>query len=374
MTIPRIQTILLACLVVLPTFAAYAVEADNLYDAEIPVTGQGTAERAEPLKAALAEVVVKVTGDRKSATHPKLALTIERAGDFVQQYRYQAVAAQPAADPRNPLDPVYTHVMHVDFDAKAVNKALRDAGFPVWGRVRPLTVAWIAVQEPAGKRYIVGADTSPEWRGPVLDRAARRGIPLLVPAMDLEDQLAISFADVWAAFQHNLVEASRRYQADAVLVGRVRQDAAAGWQVTWGFYQGGNSDQWESSGVTRSAALVAGVDKAADLLGVRFSKVFGLAENDSVRLRVSDIHALDDYARVTRYLVSLDTVASLQVTRVEPSSVLFDLIIQSSREGLRQTIALGNVLVADGARANAAATDAGGVPAASEEMAYRLLP
>lgn len=370
MTISRIPAVVLAWLIAVPWSAAGAAEATDLYDADVLVAGQDAGARAEPLKAALAEVVVKVTGDRKSAAQPKLALTIERAGDFVQKYHYQPIKTDTAAADGSSLDPVYTHILRVSFDPKAVNKALRDAGFPVWGRVRPLTVAWIAVQESAGKRYVVGADTSPEWRHPVLDSAARRGIPLLFPAMDLEDQLAVSFADVWAGFQRNLIDASRRYQADAVLVGRARQDPAAGWQVTWGFYQGGHSDQWESSGVTRSAALAAGMEKASDLLGLRFSRVFGLAENDTVRVRVNDVQALDDYARVSRYLGSLDTVASLQLARVEPSSLIFDLVIQSSREGLRQTIALGNLLVVDGAHAAVAAPAAG----AGEEMTYRLLP
>jgi hypothetical protein len=364
---------LLAWLLVLPGAVVHAIEAEHLYDAEILVTGQGVAERAEPLKAALAEVVVKVTGDRNSAAQPRLALMIARAGDFVQKFDYVPVKPDPATS----LDPIYTHMLRASFDAKAVNKALRDAGFPVWGRVRPLTVAWLAVQESAGKRYIVGADTSPEWRHPVLDAAARRGVPVLVPTLDLEDQLAVSFADVWAGFRNNLVTASQRYQADAVLVGRVRQDPATAWQVTWSFYQGGNSDQWESTGVTRSAALSAGMDKASDLLGLRFSKVYGLAENDTVRIRINDVHALDDYARVSRYLGSLDTVASWQLALVEPSSLIFDLVIQSSREGLRQTIALGNLLVAD-ATAQAqgvapVATDAL-APVAGEEMTYRLLP
>lgn len=367
---PRVSPVLRVGFLVLFMLPAVgnAAEVANLYEAQVLVTGQGSAERAGPLKNALAEVVVKVTGDRGSAVHPKLALMIERAGDFVQKYHYEPL---PSAGAVEGGGSAYTHRLRVSFDPQAVNGALRGAGFPVWGRVRPLTMVWLAVQESGGGRYIVGADTGADWQRPVLDGAARRGVPLVFPALDLEDQLAVSFADVWAGFQHRLAEASRRYQADAILVGRARQEEA-GWRVTWSFYQGNNSDQWESGGDTRGVALAAGVEKASDLLGQRFARIFALAEDNTVSVRVDDVRTLDDYARVTRYLTSLDTVASVQVARVEPTRLWLDVVIQSSREGLRQTIALGDILVAAGERA-ALHADADGA-LTGEEMTYRLLP
>lgn len=342
-----------------------AAEMASLYEAQVLVTGQGASERSGALRGALAEVVVKLTGDRSSATHPKLALTLERAADLVQKYEYEPLAsmATPAGDAA--ATPAYTHVMRVSFDAQAVNGALRGAGFPVWGRVRPLTMVWLAVQESGGQRYVVGADAGNDGLRPMLDAAARRGIPLVLPTMDLEDQLAVSVADVWAGFQDRLAEASRRYQADAILVGRARHEAS-GWQVTWSFYQGNHSDQWESSGTTRNAALTAGVDKASDLLAQRFARIFALAENNVVELRVSDVRTLEDYARVMRYLVSLDSTAAVQLSQVEPGRALFAVTIESSREGLRQTLALGHVLAVD----TAAPRDR----EANGEMSYRLLP
>ena len=207
---------------------AIGAEAENLYEAEVLVTGQGSEERVEPLKSALAEVVVKVTGERNAVDDPQLAPMFARADEFVEQYLYQPLPEETLDGLEDSLAPLFTHVMQVRFDPKAINRTLREAGLPVWSRVRPLTLAWVAVQEEGRKRYIIGVDTSSEWRKPITDSATRRGIPLLLPALDLEDQQNVSFADVWADFQTNLFDASRRYQADALLVGN--SEAADVWE------------------------------------------------------------------------------------------------------------------------------------------------
>ena len=94
-----------------------------------------------------------------------------------------------------------------------------------------------------------------------------------------------------------------------------------------------------------------------------------------LRIRINDVNELGDYARVLRYLESLDAVVAVSLTRVEPRSLVFDLTIQSSRDGLRQMIALGNTLTTeDSPSISSSPVGDGPNPVAQEELNYRLLP
>ena len=59
---------------------------------------------------------------------------------------------------------------------------------------------------------------------------------------------------------------------------------------------------------------------------------------------MTDVHTLNDYARVSHYLQSLQQVSSVNPSRVEADRVTFELDIHGSPASFSQTVALGNVL------------------------------
>ena len=70
---------------------AEAAETVALYEAEVPVAGQDPQARSQAQRAALGEVLVRVSGNRGAASHPALAPMLEEAARYVQQYRYLEV-------------------------------------------------------------------------------------------------------------------------------------------------------------------------------------------------------------------------------------------------------------------------------------------
>lgn len=338
----------------------YAVEVEGLYEAQVPVTGQREAERQTAVSAALQQVLVKITGDRRAATQQRLRSLVQSPLKYVQQYLYRPLppgfappaAADAAARP--------TQLLWVRFDAQAIDQLLRQANEPVWGRARPTTLVWLAV-EAADGRTLVGSDTRFELREQLDAQAQARGIPLLFPLLDLEDQRRVGFADVWGGLEQPLRAASARYQPGAVLVGRVQQEAVDRWSARWSLYQGDGVEHWQASAPLRGEILAAGVDGAADRLAARFARALSADAALPVDLLVVDVDRLEDYARAMKYLRSLDSVGDIAVTRVDAAGVHFRLLLRGDRAGLVQTIGFGRVLAPAGA-------GAGG------ELAYRLLP
>ncbi len=94
--------------------------AASLYTGQVPVNSQAEGERAEALKSALAQVVIKLSGDNTVLTRPGVAKAIANAERYMQQYQYIQDASTDAGQPQARL------YLVAQFDHDAVDQLMRD--------------------------------------------------------------------------------------------------------------------------------------------------------------------------------------------------------------------------------------------------------
>jgi hypothetical protein len=263
---------------------------------------------------------------------------------YVQQFRYDNVApaADAAAEAQAPALRLW-----VQFDAPTVDALIREAGLPVWGRVRPSVLVLLAI-EAAGTRELLSSDDPRGWAEFIRRVAGERAVPLVLPLMDLEDRGQLRASDVWAGFEDNVRRAAERYQSEGVLLGRVYELAPNYWEARWRLLLEDGRNEWIDQGEGLGAVLLAGVHEIADRLASRFGGFTGTTTASGVAVNVTGIQTLRDYARTLEYLDSLDEVSRVDVTRVEGASVSFRVDARGGRETVRQVIALGRTLAEEG--------------------------
>lgn len=364
----------LLAVLLLPSVGLTA-EVSGLYEAEVQVFSQQRSERATAMAAALAEVLVKVSGQSDAAQLPGVVQATRSPAAFLQRYHYRAlsdqrreqalqeaaVAGLTAADPQLVL---------FRFDKAAVDRVLADHQLPVWGATRPATLAWLAVQDTE-QRYLLAADSIQPVAELLTREARRRGLALLLPLMDLEDQRSLSFADVWAGFRDPILQASARYRTESVLVGRMFRNPGGDWQAQWTLLEGQQTQSWASAGVLPVEVIDAGVSGTIEVLASRYAPVAGELAG-RLPMTVVAVRSLEDYARVTKYLRSLQQVGQVQVTRVDADQVSFELEVEGGPDAIAQTIALGHVLQRYQPRLSA--TGGSAVWAERNSQTYQLLP
>jgi hypothetical protein len=101
-------------------------------------------------------------------------------------------------------------------------------------------------------------------------------------------------------------------------------------------------------GDTPELVIEEGIDSLADAFGRRYADPAIYAREGQVELTVEGVRSVEDYARVQRYLASLDAVSDLSVKRVEAQTVVFGLATHAGGESLAQSISFGNVLAPAG--------------------------
>ena len=333
LTLPKLACLLLGLVLVFT--GAHAARVTNLFQVEVDADGRDTASRDAALARGLREVLARVTGSTAVANGPAAQDLLQRPGRFVEQFRFlEAPARAPDAEPQLRL--------WVQFDGVALAREIRRAGLPYWGRERPDVLVWLAVDD-RGQRYLVAENAQDVAARALRRAAARRGLPLTVPLMDLQDQRAVKFTDVWGGFAGTVRTASQRYRPQVILLGKLeRARGRSDWRTEWILLGNGATRSWSGHAAGLADGIDQGIAETADWLAMKYAVVNSDA---SIRpLVVEGVRNLEDYARVSKYLASLAPVETVQVARVSGEEVEFNLQLRAEERNLRQLITLGKLL------------------------------
>jgi uncharacterized protein len=363
--LPSYHWLLLLLLAVTPVSRAELV--NQLYQAVAPVVGQGAEARADGIRNAFARVLVKVSGDRGLLSNPDIDKLLRRASSYVQQYRYQALDLAPdAVDAGRP-----DRLLWVSFDERALNRVLRESGIPVWGATRPGVLVWLG-EERGAARSLVAFEQQASLKAALVRVSNNRGLPLLLPLMDMEDRNALPVSDLWGGFESDIRRASARYLPDVILVGRLR-DRGGDWLGEWTLYLNDKVNRWQSQASSEQALAEEGLQQAADALALRFAPQQVSEGSASLRIRVHGLSRLADYVLVRDYLQSLAMIEQLDLLAATPDQIDFLARIQGGREVLERGIQLGAVLEPVPPQ-ESMPVDAAAVPEAleGESLDYRL--
>lgn len=323
-----------------------AATVEGLYDAEVPVSSQDLRERERALRAALLQVVVRVSGQRRVTPAGVLSAALQNPSRYVQEFRYAGATEGGDARGRGAGQRLW-----VRFNPASTNELLRQAGLPVWGRARPTVIVWLALREAQGSR-LVSAGEPAAVVASLRARAAARGVPLALPTLDEAGQARLLAADIAAERTDRAVQASRRYHAEAVLVGRARERVPGIWESRWTLVAGDATERFSVDGEQIEQVAGEGLDRAVDLLAARSARVAtappvpapGAGPGRSPELTVVGLSGFGEYARVRRYLEGVETVTAVRVVRMGAGGVTFHLTAEADRDALSRSIAQGAVL------------------------------
>ena len=326
---------LLLCCLCMPAFhqSVLAARLDTLFQADAPATGRDSEARQAALGQALATVLVRITGDKTVINHDAVQALLRKPGRFVSQFRFNESPAEVRGEAPELR-------LWAQFDEVALTRELRNLGLPYWGRDRPDVLVWLAVDNQ-GDRFLVSDAGQDPLAVELRSAAQQHGLPISLPLLDLEDQRAVSFSDLWGGFLGAVQKASERYRPQVVLVGRVER-SRDNWVGRWSMLGAGARQNWTVHAAGAEDVIQAGLSETAGLLATQYAVV---ASDESSRLiSVQGISKLEDYAKVQRYLASLSPVEQVQVAQVADNAVQFSLRLNTSEQSLMRLIRLGRIL------------------------------
>ncbi len=370
------KTLIILLLVIttfLPLTAIEAVEVKDLYEASVTINSRNTAERANALKKALSLVMVKVGGEKSVLENEIIKDGIKNHQLYLHQYRYQ-LESTPESDSTlaTPLQNKQLFLI-ASFNEDKINQLFQQVSLPIWGRLRPQILLWL-VNENGLNRTIISSSTDTELPSIVNDFSVQRGLPIMMPLMDLTDATRIELSDIWGRFEEPVSAVSSRYSPEAIVVMRMsdssllpakspdnvddeRKDCGLlcdkkmlneknyilDWSILSWNQQGDKknfSQQYQGS--EKSTLLKQGLNDISTLLYQYYALT--TTSNNDFTIEVANVDSLSTYVDIFDFLTDLSSVKSVTLLKAEGTSRRFNLQLLGSSEAFVASLALNTQL------------------------------
>lgn len=289
---------------------AQAVVVSDLYQVRVAVADQSQEARQLALQEALQLLVVKVSGNTRSVQSEQIQQEAQRADVYVRSFRYVRAEADGSL------------MLQASFAQNLIETLLRDAGLPIWGKSRPLVLLWQGVEENL-QRTLLSQDSG-QWRLLIEQAMGERGVPLLWPTLDMEDQMALPTGSVWGLFREPVRAASERYMADAQMAGRLARQGDGFWQYQ-GFLQNRDGSVELSA---RDSDVQVVLRQIADQVAVYLASQYAVRSDalaGGQQIQVIGVENFRQYHDVVAYLKNNVAVKQVGIVQADQDRLTLDL-------------------------------------------------
>ncbi|CAD6365406.1 hypothetical protein SHEWT2_00582 [Shewanella hafniensis] len=308
----------------------YAVEVSKLDEADVPVSSRAVPERNKALRTALEQVILKNTGTARSLENSVIQSQLANPDGLLSQYGYVEQNGQL--------------LLRANFEHRRVVALLRQAQLPVWGTQRPLTLFWVAM--PAEGDTILLSDSSPLPERQVFTTFSyARGIPVLLPILDLDELMGINPNDVKGMFADIVATVSGRYQADFLALVAID---AVGNQARYrlNLYTKATIDSltpplFSFNGTAENTSQAITAMMAA--LGDYYFSKYAIADTGTrvgTSVTFVNIEKMAQLVEIEKYLKQLSAIKNATLTRIQGNKATFSLDLFGSETDLERLLSL----------------------------------
>jgi len=260
---------------------------------------------------ALESVLLERSGDRDLLTHPAVVAALETARSSLSLYQFELIDGQ------------MRFVAHID--PAIIESLIKEANGTLWAEPPPPLLLWLVIDDVDGRRFGNTPAEQPLWEA--LDVAfTELGVSLRQPLYDLPDAVLVSPETLWRRDYGPIVEASARYGASQIMMGRLIALSAGRYIGEWIY----RDETVEQSISVQAASTLALVEPGLALaMGeVRRQYAVALSENNdqgTLRVRVRNVVSLRDYQAVTRLMAGIQTLDHVRPVAVEGDTLTLEL-------------------------------------------------
>jgi hypothetical protein len=316
--------------------SARALIVNNMYFQEMPVEGQGDAERIRAYREGLSRVILKITGEERWLRNSAVERIIRDAQSYVQEVSYRSTPGGLGQQ---------TYIS-VRFDSQLVDDALMSSGISVWDRSRPAVLLWLTVQAADGRRELLGSDSEHPLLDLIREFSQSRGLPVLIPALDFEDRRGLPSDVAWSLDEAAIRRASARYGADAIMSGRVLESPTGDLVGMWQFMFRDRVESFDSVEQDMTVYVDNALSRITGQLATHFAiNRLAAPANSRITLQVEGIDSAKAYVDLLDYMQELAVVERVSAALLNGAEIELDISLFASPFVFAEFISLGRDLI-----------------------------
>jgi hypothetical protein len=315
------------------TSSLWAVRVNSIYQANIPVTSQSPDQRTQFSAEGLAQVLIKVSGNSHILDNSRIKSHLKEADELTEEFSYSPSPATPATP----------YILHIRFNTEAINRILRNADVATWGQNRPLIMLWAEYEVPDQAAVIIDSDSTTDLNQSFKKHAEQRGLPIILPMMDMMDINKVSVNDIVMMTLPTLQSAAKRYNSDAVLIVRVFKNPND-FFIQSKLVMGAVQWSWDLHGKSLDEVTANLFTHVSDVLAGRYATVVSNSVQSQLILKIVNITEPDDFGTMMEYISHLTPVADVEPVRIDGDTVSLKISLRGSKDALIQALSIGQKL------------------------------
>lgn len=316
------------CLSVLLSWSSMSLSAEltDLYQAEV----DANQSQNQWQQAAVAAVLVKLTGGEDILKNAAIATAIRSSSDYIKQFQ------MVQRDGRN--------LLQVTLDQQKITSLLQQLQIPIWGSRRPDVLLWLTEKTLDAPQLVVLAEHP--LRNALVAQAKTFGLSYLFPRYDEQELTLINAAALWSGDWSGLTQVSTSYQATQVFNLLVEQNVDLTGQLQYRLtsqtWLDGVMQTQEFVGAEISALLLQFSQQLAASQAAQYAvNVQAGAVNDRVlQFKLDGIDSLTDLVSVQKLFGAMLTVRQQQLVAFEPGQATLQLTLASTEQDFYRALAL----------------------------------
>jgi hypothetical protein len=321
-----LKSIILFIVILALPLSLYSTEKLEVFTAKVPVSAGQTGKNTVAIQDAFIQMLQRATGESDLNKNPELSAARKNVNDYVVQYGYDR-------------EQQGMNFLQVQFDPASVKRLLSEAHIPFWGSHRPVVLCWVVVADGDQTR-ILSANDQEGMAEQLMTQAARVGLPVILPVMDLKDAEQITSRNIQLNQYDKIKQASLRYHPDAILIAQVNQSDSNDWNSIWHFHFADDYQTWVEKNQSARQMTSAVIDHMLQLLKTNLSSTGVGPLQLTVQLdKVGSVVQLNE---AMNYLSHLESVMSVTLIQLQEDSVQLSLQLNGSEQLLMNSLSQGH--------------------------------
>lgn len=307
---------MLSTLLMLVCSAVQAVDMDLI---RVPVADYSAEARQQASRIAMRAMVLRVTGSPEVLVDGAVRSLIDQTDRYLSSYAYAEVDTQVFLDFR--------------FASQAIHNALVEARLPIWGNNRPAVILWLVVSGESGRELANVDHPLAQYASAV---AKRRGVELVLPLGDLQDQMMVDAQTILQQDVESLRTASQRY-AVSHNIGLVLSSRQSMWSGRGLLIESKQQSALRQTGAAAEVVVELLVETAINQIAA--DKIYVPSDTTLVhRLIVEGQSTLAQTRTLMNVLQELEFVESFVIRSLEPEKLTVDVTTHTREQPLISAI------------------------------------
>ncbi|UOE78985.1 DUF2066 domain-containing protein [Vibrio splendidus] len=305
---------------------SYALTQVDIFSAEVAINAENKQPEQVARNTGMEQVLIRATGQTDVASNETIQKAMRKSSQYMSQMSFGESNDQST--------------LRMRFNGAQIRSLLTQAQLPFWPDTRSNILVWL-VEEQNYDKSIVWEHSNSQLAAGLQANAKERGLPLTLPVGDFDDITGIATSDLWGSFVTPISKASQRYPVDAVLVIKAQSSG-----LRWTLYDQ-KPNQLTSAPKSPVSGSLSGnsattskklVDQISNYYAGKSAVTVASESSESILTQFISLNNAQDFFQLENALKRLNSVASLDILKIQNNEVTFRIHLLSTQQEFEQEV------------------------------------